>query len=109
MIALNDHWPWIVLACSALATYASRFLGAALSGRISPQSAAFAWVSCVTYALLAALIVRMILFPMGALASTGLGTRLGTAAIAFIVFAVSRGNLLLSLTIGVGVFVYVLW
>ena len=60
----------LALAVAALVTYAWRGLGVLLSGRIDPDGPLFAWTACVAYALLAALIARMIVLPRGDLADT---------------------------------------
>ncbi len=86
--------PAVLLAAGAAATYASRGLGVLLSGRIDPASPLFAWVGLVTYALLAALVARMILLPMGPLAETSLAARLIAVAVGTSLFYLSRKNLL---------------
>lgn len=55
------------LTLAALGTYLWRFLGVAFSGRINTESAFFRWMSCVAYAMLAGLVVRIILLPVGLL------------------------------------------
>ena len=89
-----------VLAAGAAATYASRGLGVLLSGRIDPASGLFAWIGLVTYALLAGLVARMILLPIGPLAETGLLARLVAAAVAAALFYLTRRNLLVGVTGG---------
>ncbi len=74
------------LIVGAVVTYFWRAAGVALSGRLRPDGAVIAWVGCVAYALLAALIARMIVFPIGPLAETTLFARLAAAAVAFALF-----------------------
>ena len=83
---LPDPWIIVVLIAGAAATYVWRALGVALSGRIDPTGPVFEWVGCVAYALLAALIARMIVMPVGPLEATDLGSRLISAAIALVAF-----------------------
>lgn len=92
--------PALLLTVGAAATYASRALGVLLSGRIDPASPLFAWIGLVTYALLAALVARMILLPIGPLQETGIEARLIAAAAGVAVYAATRRNLLLSLAAG---------
>ena len=89
-----------VLAAGAAATYASRGLGVALSGRIDPESPLFAWIGLVTYALLAGLVARMILLPIGPLQEVSLFARLLAAGIAAGLFFLTRRNLLIGVAGG---------
>ncbi len=68
--------PWVAIALGAGATYASRYFGVLLSGRIAAESRAIEWLTCVTYALLAGLIARMIILPLGSLNQADMWMRL---------------------------------
>lgn len=107
--AAGELWPWVVLAVGALVTYFWRGLGAALSGRLDPQSPLFEWVACVAYALLAGLIARMVILPLGSLADTALADRLAAAGLAFLVFFLTRRNLLAGVGSGFAVMVLATW
>jgi len=102
-------WPFVVMVAGALATYVWRALGVALSGRIDPRGAAFEWIACVAYALLAGLIARMILLPTGPVAETALGLRIAAAAGAFVVFFATRRNMLAGVGAGVGLLMLLSW
>jgi branched-subunit amino acid transport protein len=97
--------PVLIIVVGAAATYFWRALGVLLSGRIDPEGALFQWTACIAYALLAALVARMILFPTGPLAQTPMIDRLVAAALAFAIFFVSRRNMLLGVGVGAGVLV----
>jgi len=84
----------LLIVGSALATYIWRALGVALGDRISPDSALFEWLSCVAYALLAGLMARIIIFPVGILEDTPLSARLIAMALGFVVFIWLRKNFL---------------
>lgn len=100
---LGDSWMvWAAVLGAALVTYASRGLGVLFAGRIDPASPLFDWVGCVAYALLAGLIARMILLPIGPLADVPLAVRLSAAGIALAIFFLTRRSLLLGLAAGVG-------
>lgn len=101
--------PLLVLVIAALVTYAWRGLGVLLSGRIDPEGPAFEWVGCVAYALLAGLIARMIVLPIGPLEATALGARLAAAAAALAIFFLSRKNLGLGVAAGAGALVLLTW
>lgn len=96
---------WGLLALGAAATYAPRLAGALLSGRVNAASPLLDWVEAVAYALLAGLISRMILLPVGPLAEIGLGLRLFAVACGVAVFLVSRRNILLGVVAGAAVVV----
>lgn len=95
-------WPWLVVLAAAAATYTWRALGVALSGRIDPEGPVFRWVGCVAYAVLAGLIARMILLPVGSLATTPMASRAAATAAALAVFYLARRNLPLSVLAGGG-------
>ncbi|MDH3761788.1 MAG: AzlD domain-containing protein [Gammaproteobacteria bacterium] len=72
----------IVLGCSA-ATFAWRLLGVAVVRKINPEGAIFRWITCVSYAMVAGLVFRMLMMPESELASVSLAIRFGAVAIAF--------------------------
>jgi branched-subunit amino acid transport protein len=102
---LPDLWIIVVLIAGAAATYVWRALGVALSGRIDPSGPVFEWVGCVAYALLAALIARMIIMPVGPLEETDLGMRLISAAIALTAFFLARRSIFLGVIAGTLAFI----
>jgi branched-subunit amino acid transport protein len=92
----------LALVLCGLATYACRALGVLLSSRVSQSSAVFQWVSCVTYAMIAALTSRMIFLPSGVLANVPVWMRLLICGIAIVIMHSGRRNgMVLSLTVGV--------
>ena len=72
----------IVLACGA-ATFIWRALGVLVTRRIDPNGAFFRWITCVSYAMVAGLIFRMIVMPESELANVSLALRMAAVAIAF--------------------------
>ena len=93
-------WPYGVVLVGAAATYIWRALGVALSDRIRADSPGLDFVGCIAYALLAGLVVRMIILPVGPLQATGTGTRLAAAAVGTAAFFIFRRNLLLGVATG---------
>lgn len=90
----------LVIAC-ALATYVWRGLGAAISGRVRAEGPLFTWLGCVAYAMLAGLVARIIIMPLGTLEATDLWQRLGGAAIALAAyFLLTRKNLFVGVIAG---------
>jgi len=94
---------WLAVAAGALVTWFWRALGVAVSGRINPRSAVFDWIGCVAYALLAGLVARMIVLPLGPLQATGLGTRLTATAAALVAFYAAGRSLPVGMIAGLGV------
>jgi branched-subunit amino acid transport protein len=60
---------WIALAGATIGTHFCRAIGVLLAKRINQDSEIFRWLAAVTYAMVAALVVRMILMPVGLLAT----------------------------------------
>lgn len=87
-------WAWSVLMLAAIGTYAWRGLGILLSGKLSQDSPMFRWVSCVAYAMVASLVIRIIVLPVGVLTQVPLSYRLIAAGVALAIM-VSRKNALL--------------
>ena len=81
MMQIDSFWV-IVLACSA-ATFVWRALGVLVVRRIDANGAFFRWITCVSYAMVAGLIFRMIVMPESELANVSLPIRVGAVAIAF--------------------------
>jgi branched-subunit amino acid transport protein len=81
MMQLDSFWV-IVLACGA-ATFVWRALGVLVARRIDANGAFFRWITCVSYAMVAGLIFRMIMLPESDLADVSLPIRLAAVAIAF--------------------------
>jgi len=107
---MNNESLWlIVLGCFA-ATFFWRLLGTIVVKKIDPDGAVFEWVSCVSYAMVAGLIFRMILMPESELANVPLLIRLAALAIAFTVYFTFRRMLLAGILAGsVSLSVMVSW
>ncbi len=109
MIENPDWWPFAVILVGAAATYVWRGLGVALSGRIDPDGRVFEWAACVAYALVAALVARMIVLPTGPLAETPLAERLGAAVLSLAVYFLAGRNMLWGVSAGVGALTLLAW
>ena len=75
-------WEWLALIVASIGTYVCRAVGVMLSGRVSQDSEFFRWLSAVTYAMVAALTIRLIFLPVGMLSTVPLYLRLIICAIA---------------------------
>ena len=92
-VDVADLWV-LILACAA-GTYLWRGLGVAVAGRLDPNGEVFSWMACVALAMIAGLVARMLVDPVGVLAATNLTERLGGTACGLVAyFVLTRRNLL---------------
>lgn len=90
---------WVVLACG-FATFVWRFLGVLVTRRIDAGGPFFRWITCVSYAMVAGLIFRMIVMPESELADVSLAHRVGAVAIAFGAYFLLRRRLVAGVLAG---------
>ncbi len=102
-------WPFALMLAGAAATYFWRGLGVVLSGRIEPHGKLFEWIACIAYALLSALIARMILLPSGPLAEVPLAVRVGAAILGLAVFFAARRNMAFGIASAVAALMAMSW
>jgi len=74
--ALSGWGLWIALVGACLGTYFCRAIGVLLSQSINQDSEIFRWLAAVTYAMVAALTVRLIVMPLGLMATVPLWIRI---------------------------------
>ena len=97
---MTTEWLWlIVLACGA-ATFVWRALGVFVVRRIDPRGPFFGWVTCVSYAMVAGLIFRMLILPESGLAGVSLPLRLAAIGIAFAAYFAFRRRLVAGVLAG---------
>lgn len=82
---------WIIVCC-AVVTFFWRALGAVIAGRVRAHSPVFNAASCITYAMVGALVIKLILYPQGVAADTALIYRLLAVAGALAVYGISRNT-----------------
>ncbi len=101
-LALGDgFWPFVfIFLAGFLATEPWRFMGAALSRNLNAESEILIWVRAVSTALVAGLVARMVLFPVGALESVPLGVRLGAFALGVATFFIAGRIMALGVAAG---------
>ena len=92
----------LLLLLCALGTYASRALGVLLSGRISVHGDLFTWVTCVTYAMIAGLVMRIIVMPSGLLATSLAWHRVFACLLGLAAYYLFRRNLFVAVGVGAG-------
>jgi branched-subunit amino acid transport protein len=67
---------WTALIAACIGTYLCRAMGVKLAGHINQESEIFRWLSAVTYAMVAALTIRLVVMPVGLLATVPLYVRI---------------------------------
>jgi branched-subunit amino acid transport protein len=102
---MNEQNLWPLVIAAILATYLWRFLGTLFSRRIDPEGAVFQWVTCVSYAMLAGLIARMVLLPVGSLVEVPFWIRVIGIVVGLAVFFAARRQVLVGVGAGLAVFV----
>ena len=87
----------IVLAIivTSIATYISRFFGVLTSEKVSVKSNIFHWFNLVAYSTLAALLGRMIIFPLGVLQEADLILRVLVLFVCIFIYFISKKNLVI--------------
>tara|TARA_B100000700_G_C14452899_1_gene582482 strand:+ start:191 stop:517 length:327 start_codon:yes stop_codon:yes gene_type:complete len=85
----------LAIVVTSLATYISRFFGVLTSEKVSVKSNIFHWFNLVAYATLAALLARMVIFPLGVLQETDLILRIIVLFFCFIIYFISKKNLVI--------------
>jgi branched-subunit amino acid transport protein len=100
--ALPDGmWGYLVLLGMALVFHEPwRWLGLVLGRSLQVDSAVFSWVRAVATALIAALIMRLVLFPAGGLAALSPGLRVGAFGVGLAVFVLGGRNMALGVIVG---------
>ena len=85
---------YIILAIlvTSVATYSSRFLGVLTSEKINEDSKIYRWFNCLAYSTIAALIARMIVFPVGELSETTYSIRFIVILLAILIYHFTKKN-----------------
>ena len=83
----------IIIIVTSLATYLSRFLGVVSAEKIKESSKIFRWFNCLAYSTLAALIARIVIFPLGSLSEVDYLTRFVVVFLSIAIFFLTKKNL----------------
>ena len=94
---------WLLMGACGVVTYMWRGFGVLLSGRIETDSDVFNWITCVAYAMVAGLVMRIVVMPSGLLASSLLSHRLIACGVALAAFDGCRRNLFAGVGAGAAV------
>ncbi|MEQ8709485.1 MAG: AzlD domain-containing protein [Rhodospirillales bacterium] len=101
---MSDSAVWVMLLAAFGATFVWRAAGAVLAGRIRVDSALFEWAGCVSYALVAGLMIRAIFFTEGPLGSVPVADRIIAVGVGFAVFLLTRRSVPKSVSVGTALF-----
>jgi branched-subunit amino acid transport protein len=84
----------IVLAIlsTSLDKYISRFFGVMTSKKMKENSKIFKWFNCLAYSTLSALLVRIIIFPAGALSDVSYLSRATVVLFCLFIFFIFKRN-----------------
>ena len=81
---------YLMIFLAAVATFGWRFSGLILSDFIRPDSLMMKWVNAVAYAMVAAVLTRILVYPMGVLATTPLDYRLACLGLGLTLMFLSK-------------------
>ena len=94
---------WFIIGLAALATGGWRLAGLLLADLISPGSWVMQWVNAIAHAMVAAVLILILVYPTGSLATTTLESRLICLIFGLGCMLITR-NLWLSLIISLSSF-----
>lgn len=97
---MQNETLWLIVISCGAATFLWRALGVIVVRHIDAEGAIFQWVSCVSYAMVAGLIFRMILMPESELARVSLPIRGASVAIAFAAYYLFQRRLIAGVLAG---------
>ena len=107
---MSTEWLWAVVIACGLATFVWRALGVIVVRRIDPRGPFFQWITCVSYAMVAGLVFRMLMLPESELASVSLSVRIISVAIAFAAYYLFGRRLIAGVLTGaLGLSLIVVW
>ena len=99
----------MIFVSAIFATYIWRFSAVMISHRIEPNHPIFEWFTCLAYGIIAALVARSLVFPMGILQEIPLWQRLCSMAIAFLGFYLLGRKLWVGILFGEFAFILLIW
>jgi branched-subunit amino acid transport protein len=91
---------WLIVIGCVSATFIWRLLGAVVVKQFHAQGDFFEWVTCVSYAMIAGLVFRMIMIPESELAVLSLQFRGAAVVIAFAAYFIFKRSLLAGVLAG---------
>jgi branched-subunit amino acid transport protein len=97
---MTTEFFWVIVLACAAATFFWRATGALVTRRIDANGALFRWITCVSYAMVAGLIFRMLVLPESELANVSLPVRMVAVAVAFAAYFAFKRRLVAGVLAG---------
>lgn len=97
---------WLLVLLAFAGTFGWRLLGVLIGDRIPPESLISTWVNAVAYAMVAGVLMLLVVYPTGLVATSSLSSRLVALIIALLVMLWLR-NMLIAALSGLGGFIAV--
>ena len=99
----DPFWSWAAVFFAILGTVVWRIIGVLLAFRIPADGPVMSWVNTMAYAMVSAVLILILVYPIGALATTSLDQRFFGLAVGLLAMFFSK-RLILSLLCGVCAF-----
>ena len=97
---MQTEFLWLIVLGCAAATFFWRAMGVVVVKRIDAHGAYFQWITCVSYAMVAGLVFRMIILPESQLAEVSIEIRVAAVIIAFAAYFLFRRRLVAGVIAG---------
>ena len=94
---------WLAIALACLGTFGWRLIGVILAGKIATETALMTWINSVAYAMVSGVLMLIMVYPTGILATTELDHRFIALFIGLATMILTK-KLLYALTAGLGSF-----
>ncbi|MAH99672.1 MAG: branched-chain amino acid transporter [SAR116 cluster bacterium] len=88
---------WIAILLAFAGTFCWRFLGVIIGDRLPQESLVSVWVNAVAYAMVSGVMMLIVVFPSGLVASSSLTSRLVALFLALVVMLWCRNMLMAAL------------
>jgi hypothetical protein len=106
LVSLETLVPYIVIVlCGFLPTEVWRVMGVVLGKGLDEEAEAIIFIRMVATALVAAVVAKLLLSPIGALAAVPVSVRVGALLVGIVAVLVSKRSVLIGLLLGEAVFV----
>ena len=103
MVDYTFFQSWLAVLCAILGTLIWRAAGVMIASRIPAEGPIMSWVNTMAYALVAAVLLLIFVYPIGVLATTNLDQRVVGLATGLLMMSCTK-RLILSLFCGVSAF-----
>ena len=95
---------WILVGLAVLGTASWRLFGVVIGDRIPKDSIWSSWINAVAYAMVSGVMMLIVVFPSGIVATSDLSWRLAALAVALVMMMLTK-NFIISISASVLTFV----